>query len=116
MFDPVIIDEIIALWKPDSTTAIDPVLFNQVRTIMELVFLAGLKRNEDRPVRVGVSLINPESLPDKGRAGESIILRLQPTQILTVDTLVTLAPAFDPETTVLAVCPSEQDPEVLEIW
>ncbi|GAB0056632.1 hypothetical protein SIID45300_00940 [Candidatus Magnetaquicoccaceae bacterium FCR-1] len=116
MFDPVIIEEIIALWKPDSGALEDPVLFQQVRTIMEMVFLAGLKRNEDRPVRVGVSLTNPALLPDKGRAGESIVLRMSPRQPMTVDTLVKLAPAFDPDTTVLAVWGSEEEPAELEIW
>ncbi|MBF0295512.1 MAG: hypothetical protein HQL96_10015 [Magnetococcales bacterium] len=81
-----------------------------------MVFLAGLKRDEYRPVRVGVALIDPSELPDKGRPGESIVLRLGQRQPLTVDSLVKIAPALDPETTVLAVCPAEQDPDTLEIW
>ncbi|MBF0126686.1 MAG: hypothetical protein HQM02_05685 [Magnetococcales bacterium] len=116
MFDPKIVEEIISLWKPDTGTVVDSLLFQHVKTIMEMVFLAGLKRNEERPVRVGVSLIDPASLPDKGRAGESILFRLTQPQLLTVDTLVKLAPAFDPDTTVLAVWSSEQDPLDMEIW
>ncbi|MEO5334241.1 MAG: DNA integrity scanning protein DisA nucleotide-binding domain protein [Magnetococcus sp. YQC-5] len=116
MFDPKIITEILSLWKPDSADTMDPLVFQHVKTIMEMVFLAGLKRDEDRPVRVGVSLIDPASLPDRGRAGESIVFRMEPCSLLTVDTLVKLAPAFDPETTVLAVWSAEHDPNLLVIW
>ncbi|MBF0270634.1 MAG: hypothetical protein HQL98_00975 [Magnetococcales bacterium] len=116
MFDPVIIEEIIALWKPGAPVSEDPILFQKVRTIMEMVFLAGLKRDEDRPVRVGVSLTDPALLPDKGRSGESIVMRMSPKPLLTVDTLVKLAPAFDPDTTLLAVWGTEEDPTELEIW
>lgn len=116
MFDPKIIKEIIALWKPDHEDDNDQLLFLHVKTIMEMVFLAGLKRNEDHTIQVGVSLIDPDSLPDKGRAGESILIRLTHKPLLTVDALVQLAPAFDPETTILAVWASKDDPEELEIW
>ncbi|MEO5376633.1 MAG: DNA integrity scanning protein DisA nucleotide-binding domain protein [Magnetococcus sp. DMHC-6] len=116
MFDPKMIKAIIEIWKPDTIDSQDQYLFDHVKNIMEMVFLAGLKRNEDRPVKVGVALVEPSALPDKGRSGESIVFRLGQRPLLTVDTLVKLAPAFDPNTTVLAVCASDQDSRVLEIW
>ena len=117
MFDSSIIEQIITLWER-GTGGQDPAPpFPVVKKIMETVFLAGLHREEERPVQVTVSLLEPENFPHRGPAGDSILLRLEKNQPFTVNSLMKLAPAFDPKTTALTVCYSKgETSHYLEIW
>ncbi|MBF0583320.1 MAG: hypothetical protein HQL80_03685 [Magnetococcales bacterium] len=117
MFDRKIIEQVITLWNrsPDVRKPAPP--FPVVKNLMETVFLAGLHREEERPVQVTVSLMAPEEFPHRGPAGDSVLLSLEKHQPFTVNSLMKLAPAFDPVTTALAVCcVGEGEPCQLEIW
>ncbi len=87
-----------------------------LRTIMERVFLAGLKREEDRPIRVSVCYLDPEAIVSRGHSGEDVVFHLAVPIPLTVDALVKMAPAFDPTTTALAVFPQAGRSDRLMIW
>ncbi|MBF0124669.1 MAG: hypothetical protein HQL60_04965, partial [Magnetococcales bacterium] len=116
MFDLHIIEQVIQLWgmgRPDEHRQLPS---DWVKVAMETVFLASLKREEDRPVQVSVALIDPDCFDEKSRPGESIVFRFPQHLHFTVDALVKIAPAFDPITTALAVWSPNGDPAGLEIW
>lgn len=115
MFDNRIIDQIITLWRLATHGQDEPPPFHVLQNIMETVFFSGLHREEERPIRVTVSLLRPEDFQHPGPAGESVLLRLEKRQPFTVDALTKLAPAFDPKTTALAVCGASPN-QPLEIW
>lgn len=116
MFDDRIIEQVIELWGETRGEAY-PLSFDHVRTIMETVFFSGLKREEDRPVHVSVSLVDPDEFPrTAARAGENVVLHLERTLPFNVDAMVKLAPAFDPSTTSMAVWPVAEGGDELEIW
>ncbi|OSM05096.1 hypothetical protein MAIT1_03239 [Magnetofaba australis IT-1] len=87
-----------------------------MKSAMETVFLAGLKREEDRPVQVSVILLEPEMFPHRELSGEPVLVRMDRRLPFTVDSLVKLAPAFDPVTTALAVCACDVDTQALSVW
>lgn len=117
MFDHHIVEQVIALWNEKERSPQDtPLPFEHVKTIMETVFLSGLKREEDRPVQVSASLLGPETFHHHATqtATQSILLRLEKRLPFTEDALVKIAPAFDPMTTSVAVSPGEDG--TLYIW
>ena len=116
MFDLKIVKDIVARWNPETRISNNRFLLKHVNSVMEAVFLAALKRNEDRPVRVGVSLIDRYSLSGSAHYEENVVLELEQNVLLSVDTLIKLSPALDSDTTVIAAWPSDKDPGVLEIW
>ena len=117
MFDSHIIDQVINLWDRSTHGRGKCLSFPEVKNIMETVFLAGLHREEERPVQVTVSLLEPEIFPHQGPAGESVLISLERRQPFTVNSLMKLAPAFDPTTTALLVCHAPDDAtHKLEIW
>lgn len=119
MFDYHLIEQVINLWnreEDEDGQGSPPLRFSHIKAIMETVFLAGLKREEDRPVQVSVSLADPGIFPMEARVGENVVLRLDKRLPFTVDALVKIAPAFDPITTGIAVWPTVKDPSILEIW
>ncbi|MEO5354952.1 MAG: hypothetical protein H7835_17300 [Magnetococcus sp. XQGC-1] len=116
MFDSKIIEQVITLWNRSSENLKPAPPFAVVKTLMETVFLVGLHREEERPVQVTVSLMEPEEFPHRGPAGESVLLCLEKRQPFTVNSLMKLAPAFDPITTALTVCSGKNGDQNLEIW
>ncbi len=116
MFDSHIIEQIIHLWNMGRPGEENTLPVDMLKSIMETVFLASLKREEDRPVQVSVTLLDPTEFPEQGRPGESIVLRFTQHLPFTVDALVKIAPAFDPISTSLAVWSYSGDPSSLEIW
>ncbi|MBF0141014.1 MAG: response regulator [Magnetococcales bacterium] len=118
LFDSRIVDRITSLLREAGCE--DPMRVSKlhIRSLMETVFLAGLNREEDRPVMPNVLLMDrsfPVSI-NKKRKIEYQTLELEKSQPFTIDALVKLARGFDPENTVLAVCPQKNDPRNLEIW
>lgn len=117
MFDYHLIEQVITLWnREEGSEGGSPLRFSHVKVIMETVFLAGLKREEDRPVQVSVCLADPDMFPLEARVAEQVVMRLDRRLSFTVDALVKVAPAFDPVTTAVAVWTAPRDPSVLEVW
>lgn len=116
MFDSHIIKQVITLWNRTCHNQIASPPFLVIKNIMETVFLAGLNREEGRPVQVVVSLINPSDYKHRGPSSESVLLTLETRQPFNVNTLVKLASAFDPTTTALAVSQVSEKGYSLEIW
>lgn len=114
LFDVHIIDQIMSVWGRVSGTTLDHLAFMHVRTLMETVFLAGLSRQEDRPVLPKVSLVTLDEVQEQAGMGMPMAFRRH--HPFTVDTLVKLSGGFDPETTAIAVCTKSSDPRVLQIW
>ncbi|MBF0176090.1 MAG: hypothetical protein HQL63_04480 [Magnetococcales bacterium] len=118
LFNSQIIEQISTLWGQIEESQlpgsrISPV---HVQCILERVFLAGLKREEDRPVQVSVSFVDPLGFGEAGWSGESVVFELADPLPFTVDSIVKLAAAFDPITTALAVNPIADKEEPLHIW
>ncbi|MBF0308184.1 MAG: hypothetical protein HQL56_01485 [Magnetococcales bacterium] len=117
LFDSSIIQQVIELWRmanPDGQAV--PLSIDQVQTIMETVFLAGLKWEEGRPVRACVALVPPHSLPTQEWQGGQVVLAFDKPLPFTIETVVKLSPAVDPFTQALAVWASVESPSRLEIW
>jgi hypothetical protein len=116
MFDPRIVHKVIELWSKVDEGSKSSLQFAHVEAVLETVFLAGLKRDEERAVQVSVSLGAPITNPDPGRGGESLAFTFSNRPLLTVETLLKLAFAFDAATTSLAATPQPDDLEKLELW
>ncbi|MBF0623014.1 MAG: hypothetical protein HQL54_13930 [Magnetococcales bacterium] len=116
MFDHHIIDQVIELWEKDNSGDSSRPRFRHVKQIMEIVYLAGLKREEERPVQLCVALAQSDTFPDWGLSGEQMVVKLEKRLPFSVDSLVKLAPAFDPSTTIMAVSQVSDEPDELEIW
>ncbi|MBF0153290.1 MAG: hypothetical protein HQL64_06070 [Magnetococcales bacterium] len=118
MFNSQIIEQISTLWGQieESQMPGSRISPAHVQCILERVFLAGLKREEDRPVQVSVSFVEPHWFSDAGWSGESMVFELADPLPFTVDSIVKLAAAFDPITTALAVAPINDKEEPLQIW
>ena len=119
MFDQHIIEQVITLWNEGAPLngSDHPLDLEDVRTIMETVFLSGLKREEDRPVQISVSLAEPKIFANHdARATETELLVFERRLPFTEDALVKLAPAFDPMTTSVLVMSADGEPGELAIW
>nr|CRH05339.1 Conserved protein of unknown function [Candidatus Magnetococcus massalia] len=114
LFDHHIIEQVISLWnRTDGSRS--GLRFDHVKWAMETVFLAGLKREEDHPVQVSVALLEPDFEIDHGSPGDNVAMRLARRLPFTVDSLVKLAPAYDPTTTSIMVSINPDDADQLEI-
>ncbi|MGN7612659.1 putative sensor domain DACNV-containing protein [Magnetococcales bacterium HHB-1] len=116
MFDHHIIEQVIELWHEGSDGESQRLLdFDQVKHIMETVFLASLKREEDRPVQVSVGLLYPGEIQESHH-GAFMLLELEKETPFSVDSLIKLAPAFDPTTTTIVVYPEGEERDQMTIW
>ncbi len=115
LFDSHIIDHILALANRVHPEGAGLLAFHHVKSIMENVFLAGLRREEDLPVRVNVAL-GDDTLLTQTLGTEVPFIRFETPVPFTVDSLVKLGPGFDPSTTSLFVRAKESDPKKLELW
>ncbi|MBF8272251.1 MAG: hypothetical protein HW380_1356 [Magnetococcales bacterium] len=115
LFDSHIIDHILALANRVHPQNTDLLGFHHVKSIMENVFLAGLRREEDLPVRVSVAL-GDESLISSDAGFDAPFIRFETPIPFTVNSLVKLGPGFDSSTTSLFVRAKSNDARNLEIW
>lgn len=118
MFDSQLIEQVIDLWsqaRVDGRSG-QNLRFSHVKDLMETVFLASLKREEEHPVQVSVSLLDPREMEDEARHPTTVAIRLDRRLPFSVESLAKLSAAFDHTTTALGVFPMEEDPNLLEIW
>lgn len=121
MFNDSIIQEIADQWnsyqsRPNFGIAQkNPPKVSYIRKIVEAIYCAGLKQEEEVPIRVRVALVDGEQLNHELRANKNIVMFFEKKLPFTVDTLVKLAPAFDHVTTAIIVSPSEKSSDELEI-
>ncbi|MBF0108836.1 MAG: response regulator [Magnetococcales bacterium] len=115
LFDFHIIDQILALANRVHPQGAGLRGFHHVKSIMENVFLAGLRREEDLPVKVSVAL-GDETLLTSTPGFDAPFIRFDTPVPFTVDSLVKLGPGFDPTTTSLFVRARKNDSKNLEIW
>ncbi|MBF0455082.1 MAG: PAS domain S-box protein [Magnetococcales bacterium] len=114
LFDAHIIEQIMSIWSRVSGSSLSRISFMHVRSLMETVFLAGLYREEDRPVLPRVSLVDQDEIANHPEVGLSLSFRRR--HPFTVDTLVKLSGGFDPESSAIAVSTKLNDPRILQIW
>ncbi|MBF0143774.1 MAG: response regulator [Magnetococcales bacterium] len=114
LFDSHIIDQILSLANRLHQDKARLLVFQHVKSVMETVFLAGLRREEDRQVQVSVTLLDRKEFESLG--GSNFGLVYEKRRPFTPDSLVKLGPGFDPLTASLAVGPRADDPKTLEIW
>ncbi|MBF0145314.1 MAG: response regulator [Magnetococcales bacterium] len=115
LFDFHIIDQILALVNRVHPQRAGLLEFHHVKSIMENVFLAGLRREEDLPVKVSVTL-GDETLISNTPGFDAPFIHFDTPVPFTVDSLVKLGPGFDPATTSLFVRAKHNAPRNLEIW
>jgi len=102
MFEESVIRKIINCWSADQdhphrgrTKRPLPRLFD-VKEIIEITFLASIKREEDQPIHVSIVLASPEEVKDPLHRYRREILRFEKPFPFTPDSIAKLAPAFDP--------------------
>lgn len=115
LFDSHIIDQILVIARRFYSEQTGLLGFHHVKSIMENVFLAGLRREEDLPVQVSVCLTGTDIVPED-ETSDLAYMRFDSPRLFSVDTLVKLGPGLDSATTSLAVCSKKSNPKVLEIW
>lgn len=123
MLEDHIIEKIIEVWSLDQAhplrervqSPLPP--FPQIKRVIEIAFLASLEREEGRPIRFALILVDPEigeKLSGVKRSQE-YLLHLQTPLPLSVDSIAKLAPALDPGISAMAVGPSGKGDELI-IW
>lgn len=85
-------------WPPPSAS--------RVRSILETVFVAGLQKKEEFPIQISVTLLEYPSMVEEVSAYDSQLLRFEEPFPFDPETLVSLAPSFDPINTSLLLVPS----------
>ncbi len=123
MFEDRIIQKIIETWSIDQAHPLRERIriplpsFDQIKRVIEIAYLASLEREEDRPVRFALVVVDP-SIGNKTSAMKrppDYLLHLETPLPMTVDSIVKLAPALDPGISAMAVGPAE-DGEDMHIW
>jgi hypothetical protein len=142
MLDESIFQEVINAWKqsdrlfspkisPDKPPKFLPVKMaggselpvmapeiEDVRVILEKLFLISLKREEDRPIKVSIALLD-ESIFEKEESyiePSGILIRLRARLPFSIESVIKLAPAFDYASTSLALTPVDRKRGRYEIW
>ncbi|MBF0195971.1 MAG: PAS domain S-box protein [Magnetococcales bacterium] len=116
LFDTQIIEQIYSLWQRVCSRDDYQLSFLKLKSILEMVFLAGIQSEEGESIRLAVSLINPDYFQDKMVSNDNSIISFEKKLPFNLDSLGKLAPGFDPETTVIAVNSNYDNPDLLEIW
>ena len=102
MFEKSIIKKIIDCWSADQDhplrhRANHPLPnFLDVKEIVETIFLASLRREEELPIHVSIVLASPEEIEDSSHKNRREIRRFKEPFPFTSDSIAKLAPAFDP--------------------
>ncbi|MBF0109003.1 MAG: GAF domain-containing protein [Magnetococcales bacterium] len=115
MFNPYVIEKLVALWREPADPAAfvpDPI---HVGRILEVVFQASLQRKEEIGIELSVSLLPPNGVDVRTEECNAMSLIFEHPIPFQVDALVALARSFDPVTTTLALVASRRDPGELEI-
>lgn len=117
LFDNKIVKQIYSLWrKNDTNDNKDSVSFKNLKTILEMVFLASIQKEENEATKLTVSFIDYKYFHENDIDNTNRVFRFKQPLPFTLDSLVKLAPGFDPETTSFAVTTDRDDPDDLEIW
>ncbi len=77
LFDTHIIEQIYSIWQRVGSLDAGQLSFLKLKSIMEMVFLAGIQNEEGEPIRLAVSLINPDYFLDKGVASDNSIITFE---------------------------------------
>lgn len=117
MLATALIKQVLQLWHAVSVQSdAPPPSLARVREVLETVFLASLKREEEKPIQATVSLFRDrEELTAACRGDQKVFMKLDGPRPFNVESLVKIALAFDPFTTSLAVVPCSGHEEGLEI-
>ena len=123
MFDKQIIDGILEAWLADQShphrgraqrPLPDP---RDVKAILETVFMASLKREEEKPVTVAITLLPKNSQEEtEGHNRNKLIVPFDESLPFTAEALKKIAFAFHPEQSSLTVSPNEKLKSKYEIW
>jgi hypothetical protein len=114
MIEASIIKKIVDSWAadqvhPDKDRVQRPLPnLADVKELLEIVFLASLKREEDKPVRTSMVLVSAVEARHVAQGCQHEINRFEPPIPVTVDAVTKLAPAFDPDLAAIAV---EREPD-----
>ncbi|MBF0453776.1 MAG: GAF domain-containing protein [Magnetococcales bacterium] len=107
VFNDPLLKQIIQFWQSsDGRREGKPPRVEQIRAILDAVYYASMHRKEDHPIQVSVTLMTDLAEMNTKREQQGIHpLILENPLPLQVDSLVALAPSFDPMETTLVVVP-----------
>ncbi|MBF0358771.1 MAG: GAF domain-containing protein [Magnetococcales bacterium] len=112
LFSPALVRRFFANWdRQDKGPCWPPPKLEHAKTILEVVFVASLKKQEDKSIRVSVTFVDPPSLLEEVAAQDTITTIFQTPLDFSVESLVSIAPALDSITTsvIVTTVPGEAD-------
>ncbi len=118
MFEAEIFQKIIQAWAADQSHPYrdrkqkPPPDIRDLRVIVEMAFLASLKREEGRSITFSIVLLSKDDIAEEQR----FIMSFDRSFPLTVESITKLAPAFDPKTTTLIAAPIDDEKAEYKIW
>jgi len=123
MLENQIIQRIIETWELDQAHPLREKIpsplpsFALLKRVIETAYLASLEREEGRPIRFALVMVDPSASRDavEARRASEYLFHLQEPLHLSVDSITKFAPALDPAISAMAVGPSGEDDE-LSIW
>jgi hypothetical protein len=96
LFSPALVQRFIANWDRNvKGPCWPPPKLEYAKIILEVVFVASLKKQEEEPVRVSVTFLDPSSLLEEVAAQDTITTIFQTPIAFSVESLVSIAPALD---------------------
>ncbi len=110
IFNRQLIKRVFEQWHQEREGKIDPwppPREEHVSEILEIMFLASLKKKEEKATQISVSLLESASLVEEINAYDSMLLRFASPMPFTKEILSTIAPSFDPDTTSLLLTPGQ---------
>lgn len=116
MFNPLIIQRLVDLWRGGDDETVFVPNPAHVGRILEVVFQASLQRQEEVSIELSVSLIPSDGINMQTEVCNAMTLKFHTPVPFHVDALVALARSFDPVTTTLGLIPSKTNPDELEIY
>ncbi|MBF0444928.1 MAG: GAF domain-containing protein [Magnetococcales bacterium] len=116
LFSPTLVKRFFTNWQ----NAVDspcwpPPNLDHAKTILETVFVASLKKQEEEPVQISVTFIDPPSLLEEVTTQDCMTTIFAAPMAFSVESLVSLAPALDSISTSIMVTTSSETKNRLQI-
>lgn len=124
MFDEKIFQAIQRVWEQDQKhpyrdrkQKLIPNI-NDLRTIIEVSFLASIRQEENRPLTFAIALLPQWEVGEEQRSSgrKQIIMPFNESLPFTVDSISKLSSAFDHKSTALIVGPRTKERKDYELW
>jgi hypothetical protein len=120
LYPPDLLSDVKRAWDAAASRAMPIPVDAQIRQLLEVCYHASFEREEGRPIRCKVAILEPERAEAEANGeGAYSVVRFDEWRRFSVGEIVSLAPAIDPNDAMIAVAPAPWgDPpgRSLAIW